>query len=64
MTPESKAACMPDLAEAFRTWVEQHGYIWFEGDLALAASIANHLGTDLEIDGLAVAGDVPGVTQE
>ena len=57
------AAPVPPLDEAFKTWVEQHGYVWFEGDLALAAAIATHLGVDLEIDGVAVADEVPGVTQ-
>lgn len=55
---------VPPLDEAFAAWVEQHDYIWFEGDLALAAAIANHLGISLNIDGVAVADDVPGVTQE
>lgn len=55
---------VPPLDEAFAAWVEQHGYVWFEGDLALAAAIANHLGINLNIDGVAVADDVPGVTQE
>lgn len=59
-SPRSRAA----LRQALDAWVEQHGYIWFEGDLALAAAIAQFLGINLELDGLAVAGEVPGVTQK
>jgi len=54
---------VPGLEGSFYAWVSQHGYVWFEGDLALAAAIATHLGIDLEIDGVAVADEVPGVTQ-
>ncbi len=52
-----------EVEQAFRAWIDQHGYIWFEGDLALAAVLARYLKINVEIDGLAVAGDVEGVTQ-
>lgn len=44
-------SAMARLEAAFDAWVEQHGMIWFSGDLDLAHAIADHLGIELQFDG-------------
>ena len=46
-----------DLKVAFKEWAEQHGYIWFDGDLRLAEALVQYLGMQgYKIDGVAVSG--------
>jgi hypothetical protein len=52
-----------ELKVAFKAWAEQHGYIWFGGDLALAQALVSYLGMDgYKIDGVAVTGDGEGMS--
>lgn len=44
-----------ELELAFQAWAEQHGYIWFEGDISLARSLCSYLGIkDFSVDGVVV----------
>lgn len=42
-----------ELKAAFQAWAEQHGYVWFGGDLRLAEALVSYLGMEgYKIDGV------------